>query len=163
MKRHPFPHHQRGATLIVGLILLVLITLMVTAAFNLSSSNLKSVGNMQFRSEALAAANKAVEQVVASAFTTPALAQSINVDMNNDGTRDYLVSIAVPTCISATIASDATLSSASLGGSMSSAANWSTIWEIDATVTDPVSGAFVRTRTGIRVLRTQSQKDAECV
>lgn len=162
MKRRQILHRERGATLIVGLILLVLITLMVTAAFNLSSSNLKSVGNMQFRSEALAATNKAVEQVVASAFTTSPLAQSIDVDMNNDGTRDYMVSIAAPTCISATVAAEATLSSLSLGAGMSSAANWDTLWEIDATVTDPVSGAFVRTRTGIRVLRTQSQKDAEC-
>ena len=50
-------HSQRGITLFVGLIMLVLITLMVTSAFTLSTSNLKSVGNMQARDEAIAAAD----------------------------------------------------------------------------------------------------------
>ncbi|MES2538444.1 MAG: PilX N-terminal domain-containing pilus assembly protein [Pseudomonadota bacterium] len=153
---------QRGATLVVGLIMLTLLTLMVTSAFTLSVSHLKSVGNMQFRNEAVAAANKAIEQVVSSAFTTSPVAESINVDLNNDGTSDYVVAIAVPTCVRATVASTATLSSLSLGASMSSSSTWNTVWEIDATVTDAATGASVRTRSGIRVLRSQSQKDAEC-
>jgi Tfp pilus assembly protein PilX len=153
---------QRGATLVVGLIMLTLITLMVTSAFSLSVSQLKSVGNMQFRNEAIAASNKAIEQVLSSSFTTSPVAESVNVDLNNDGTADYVVAIAVPTCVRATVASTASLSSLSLGSSMSSASTWNTVWEIDATVTDATTGASVRTRSGFRVLRTQSQKDAEC-
>ncbi|UUZ64284.1 hypothetical protein LP417_03665 [Polaromonas sp. P1-6] len=38
---------QSGATLVVALIMLTLITLLVVNAFTLSSSNLKAVGNMQ--------------------------------------------------------------------------------------------------------------------
>jgi len=59
---------QRGATLVIGLIMLVLITLMMTSAFMLSSGNLRAVGNMQFRSEAMAAANLAIEQVLGTEF-----------------------------------------------------------------------------------------------
>jgi Tfp pilus assembly protein PilX len=57
---------QDGAALIVGLIMLVLITLAVTAGFTLSNTNLKSVGNMQSRNEAVAASNRAIEEVAAS-------------------------------------------------------------------------------------------------
>lgn len=60
--------HEKGVTLIVAMILLVLITMMVTAAFNVSSTNIKSVGNMQFRNEALASAKIAIEEVVSNGF-----------------------------------------------------------------------------------------------
>ncbi len=61
---------QQGAALLIGMIMLLLITLTVTAAFNLSSSNLKSVGNLQTRNEAVAAANRAIEEV-ASGLLAP--------------------------------------------------------------------------------------------
>lgn len=154
---------QRGATLVVGLIMLVLITLMVTSAFMLSTGNLKAVGNMQFRSEAIAAANVVVEQVLSSPFTTaPAAQANIPVDINNDGTDDYFVSIATPTCIRATIALPANASSILLGPAMSTASHWNTIWDIDAVVNDPVSGASIRIRQGVRVLLLQSQKNIVC-
>ena len=66
MNRIALPRAQRGVTLIIGLIMLVLITLMVTTAFMLSNTNLKAVGNMQFRDEAIAAANVATEDVLSS-------------------------------------------------------------------------------------------------
>lgn len=155
-------HRQRGATLVVGLIMLALITLMVTTAFTLSSSNLKAVGNMQFRNEATAAANKAIEQVISSNFTTATAAEAINVDLNNDGATDYVVTVALPACIRAAKAGKAILSSLSLGAAMSAASNWNTVWNIEATVTDAKTGASVRTHAGVRALRSQAQKDAEC-
>lgn len=153
---------QRGATLVIGLIMLVLITLMVTSAFMLSTGNLKAVGNMQFRNEALAAANLAAEQVLSSAFTGAPAAQVVNVDLNNDGTTDYVVNIAIPDCVRATVAIPALGSSLSLGASMSSSAFWNTIWDIDATVDDPVSGARIQVRQGVRVLLTKAQKNSVC-
>ncbi|MGV3741148.1 MAG: pilus assembly PilX family protein [Burkholderiaceae bacterium] len=163
MNYMPSCRRQQGATLVVGLIMLTLITVMVASAFSLSGSNLKSVGNMQFRNEAVAAANKAIEQVISSSFTTTAQAESIAVDLNNDGTTDYMVAVAAPTCIRAKTASDPTLSSIALGTGMSMASTWNTVWEVVATVTDAASGAKVVTHSGIRVLRTQAQKEAECV
>jgi Tfp pilus assembly protein PilX len=155
-------HSERGATLVVGLIMLALITVMVTTAFTLSSSTIKSVGNMQFRNEAIAAANRALELVASSNFTAAGTAQSINVDIDNNGTTDYVVMISTPVCVRATVAGDESRSSAGLPLTMQVAHTWNTVWDVSANVTDPVSGASARVRTGIRVLRSQDQKDEEC-
>lgn len=55
---------QKGATLLVALIMLVLLTLFAISALNTSTTNLKVVGNMQARTEALNTAQQAVEQVL---------------------------------------------------------------------------------------------------
>ncbi len=153
---------QRGATLIVGLIMMVLITLIVINAFTLSSSNLKSVGNMQLREEAMAAANQAIEQVVSSPFAISPVAQSINVDINKDGTNDFAVQVALPTCTRAWAASTADPSDVELGPSMSGSSTWITEWDLDAQATDAASGASVRVRQGIRVQLTEAQRNASC-
>lgn len=165
MNMLPTHGNQRGATLVIGLIMLALITLTVTTAFTLSSTNLKSVGNMQFRNEALAAANKAIEQVLSSPFTAAPSAEEINVDIDNDNTNDYLVQITRPTCVR----SEVMTSSGDAGGGSSAdldipavSPNYSTIWNIEARVTDTTSGTSVRVHQGVRVLRTELQKQAEC-
>lgn len=152
---------QRGATLVVSLIMLVLITLLVTTAYTLSTSNLKAVGNMQFRNEAQAAANIAIQQVLSSSFTSSPAAESVNVDLDNNGSTDYVVNIAQPTCVRAVLASAGGPSSLSLPG-MSTSSTWNTTWDIDATVSNAASGASVRIRSGNRVLLTQAQKDSVC-
>lgn len=161
MNRVSLPRTQRGVTLVVGLIMLVLITLVVSTAFVLSSTNLKSVGNMQYRDEAVAAANKAIELVLSSPFTTAPAAESINVDINNDNTTDYVVSIATPTCIRA-VQEASTAGGTSVTAPPPPASNYRTVWDIDATVTDAASGASVRVRQGVRKLLTKAQKDAVC-
>lgn len=155
-------HYQRGATLVVGLIMLTLITIMVTTAFTLSSSNLKAVGNMQFRNEATAAANKAIEQIVSSNFTSAIADEVVNVDLNNDGTIDYLVKVLKPECRRATKAGDGVDSSNALPMTMSKASDWNTVWNIKASVVDAKTGAVVTVNSGIRALRSQPQKDVEC-
>lgn len=155
-------HAQHGATLVVGLIMLALITVLVTTAFTLSNTNLKSVGNMQFRNEAIAATNKAIEQVVSSPFTVSPAAETIETDINNDGTPDYVVAIATPVCVRATPAGTTTKSSISLGKSMSMVTDWNTVWELNATVADAASGAAIRATSGVRVVRSDSQKKTEC-
>ena len=150
---------QRGATLILGLIMLVLITLIVVNAFTLSASNLKSVGNMQVREEAIAAANQAAERLIGSNFTNALGAQSFTVDINNDGTNDYTVAVATPVCMRALQgAADAPSS----GGGPTGGSTWNTEWDIDTTVSDAASGASVRVRQGVRVLMSQTEKDIAC-
>jgi hypothetical protein len=161
------PGSQRGATLVVGLIMLVLITLLVTSAFTLSTSGLKSVGNMQARDEAIAAGNKAIEQVVSSPFTNSPAGESYNIDLNNDGITDYVVVFNTPTCVSVaeipgTIVAP---SSISLGSTFNPSTSnlYETVWDLDANVTDPHgSGAAVRVHQGVRVLLTQTQVQAVC-
>lgn len=157
---------ERGAALVVSLILLTLITMMLASAFTLSTTNSKSITNTQIRNEGIAAANAAIEQVVSSPFTDAPTAESINVDINNDGVVDYTVNFAVPKCISATTITPTALpvSSLSLGGSFAStAANYyQTVWDLDATVTDVASGASLHLHQGIRKLLTQAQYTAAC-
>ena len=158
----PFKNAQRGAALLVGLIMLVLITLMVTSAFTLSTTNLKSVGNMQAKNEAIAAANQAIEQVLGSPFTDSPAAEDVNVDINNDGINDYTVHITIPTCVRASISTSATVSSVSLGAAMSTVNVYNTLWDIEATVDDAKTGAKTVVSTGVKILLTQAQKDAVC-
>ena len=154
---------QRGATLIVGLIMLVLITLIVINAFTMSSTNLKSVGNMQVRGEAIAAANQAIERVIDSSFTNALGSQNIGVDINKDGVDDYTVAVATPVCLRAIQGTSASAPSGSeTGGSLTGSADWTTEWDISATVTDVASGASVTVREGVRVLLSLAQKNIAC-
>lgn len=57
---------QKGISLIVGLIMLVLITLMVVTSFNIAGSHLMVVNNSQIQTELEAAANAAIEQAISS-------------------------------------------------------------------------------------------------
>ncbi len=142
---------QRGATLIVGLIMLVLVTLMMVTAFMLSSTNLKSVGNMQYRDEATAAANAAIEEVISTAaiFVTP-VAKTITVG-------SYSVSVAKPEClyvIPIVINSSGDQNPGiHIEGIVASGASGylETYWDIAVTVNDAMSGTGVETHQGIKI------------
>jgi type II secretory pathway component PulK len=157
---------QNGAVLVVSLILLTLITVLVASAFTASSVNTRAVGNMQFRGEAIAAANQAIERVLASPFTDAPSAEAMEVDIDNNGVTDYEVAFAVPTCLSATAITTASAppSSLSLGTAFSVAGStfYQTVWDLDATVTHAASGTSVRVRHGVRVLLTQAQFNTVC-
>lgn len=164
-------HRQRGVTLVVGLIMLILITLMVTTAFTLNTSNLKSVGNMQFRNESIAAANKAIEQTVGTDFppgfmTIPG-AQTLTYDINGDGTTDYTISVQSPVCAEATQLALGAISgfcSGARGGALAGCpkANWTTLWDLGATVKDALSGAEVQVKQGVRIEVTDLQRNSVC-
>ena len=65
---------QRGATLLVSLIMLVVLTLFAVTGFNLSGVNLKIVGNFQQQKFTESMVREALEQVVSTVtiFTSPA-------------------------------------------------------------------------------------------
>jgi type II secretory pathway pseudopilin PulG len=155
---------ESGATLVVSLIMLTLITIMILAALAIGSANFKTVTNMQFRDEAVAAANKAIDQVTSSAFALDPTAEDIDVDLDNDGTPDYTVHIAEPVCVRATIAATTAPSSLSLPPAMGASSTWNTVWDVQATVnSDESSGeAAVDVRAGVRVLLSEAQKDLVC-
>lgn len=154
------PARQRGATLVIALVMLLMLMLMVGSAYTLSGSNLKAVGNMQFRNEAIAAANVGIEQVLGSSFTAAPTAEQIAVDLNNDGTTDYTVSMAAPACMRATLSPSNVPTSSGLPGMSSN--NWNTVWDLEATVNDAVSGAAVKVRSGVRVQLSDAQKNLVC-
>lgn len=94
---------QRGAVLIIALIMLVAMALLAVTAFNSSTLNLRVVANTQLRQEAVAAVQTAIERTISSPqFSTNAAAVAaspIPVDVNGDGNTDYTVSLSpVPKC-----------------------------------------------------------------
>ena len=60
MTQRPRARRQRGFTLIVGLVMLVLLTLLALSSFNLVKGDLQVVSNMQQHNEAVSAANRLV-------------------------------------------------------------------------------------------------------
>src|SRR4029078_8014552 len=96
---------QRGVAMVIGMIMLVLITLLVVSAINSGSVNLRIAGNMQAEEGARALAQQAIEQfigVYTNFYPTPTAMNPTtpttpNFDINNDGTSEYVVSIAEPT------------------------------------------------------------------
>jgi Tfp pilus assembly protein PilX len=172
---------QRGATLIVSLIMLLLITLLAVSSFTLGKTNLQIVGNMQQRNQAFAAAQGAVATTISSTlFTTqPAnaianpcggVANTACADVNGDGTPDINV-VVNPICDSiqpipvtqldfsnpndagCTIgqAQDLGVVGASNSNSMCS----NSVWDIQSSATDQMSGANVVIDQGVAV-RVQS-------
>ncbi|MFZ6048044.1 PilX N-terminal domain-containing pilus assembly protein [Pseudomonas sp. CR3202] len=159
MSKIQFKGREQGAALVVGLIMLLLLTMLVSSAFTMSSVSLKSVGNMQVREEALAAANTAVELTMSTDFTAVPKASTSNVDIDNDGKVDYVVDIAKPVCIQESLAQVVAPSSETLAISNNT---WNTVWSLDATVSDSTTGALVHVRSGVRVLLTDAKKNAVC-
>ena len=165
MNASPSMRTQGGAiTIFICMIMLIFMTLMVIAGYSMSTVNLQSVGNAQVREEAIAAAQSVIEQVVASPFTdAPATAvlTDFPIDIDGDGTTDYLVDLIQPVCVRFTRANTSVASSVTLPG-MTAVDAWNTIWELDATATDAATGARVQLRQGVRKLLSDTEKNLVC-
>jgi hypothetical protein len=112
------PGKQSGATLLVGLIMLVLLTLVLVTSFNISKTNLVIVGNMQHKNEVAAAAQEALEEAISTTrltespdgiFLTPCAGpNTMCFDSNGDGINDITVALKstytdTPTCVYAKV------------------------------------------------------------
>jgi uncharacterized membrane protein (DUF485 family) len=155
--------NQRGViTIFVAMVLLIFITLMVITAFSLSTMNLRAVGNVQTRMEAIAAAEKSIELIIDTTFWNPAIAQSFDIDIDKDSTVDYKVDVAVPTCVRYAFVELDTASSVTLPG-FSSTDAWNTFWELNATAINNASGTRVMVSQGVRVLMSETDKNLYCI
>lgn len=156
---------QRGAiTIFICMMMLVFMTLMVVAAFSMSTVNLQAVGNAQVRDEAISAAQNVIEQVVASPFTddpSTAVLTDFPVDINGDDVDDYFVDVIQPVCVRFTRANTNVASSVTLPG-MTAVDAWNTVWELNATATDAATGARVQIRQGVRKLLSDTEKNLVC-
>ena len=102
--------NQRGSTLLLALVMLVLLTLMAISAINSTTSSIQVVGNAQFREEANAAAQQAIENVISSNFTAnPTAAATAASTAVSFGAASYNVTVAVPTCTSSVAMTNAEL------------------------------------------------------
>lgn len=149
---------QRGATLIVAMIFLLVIMLAVVSAIKVTNVNTRIVGNMQTQSEAFAAAQQAIEQVVSYDFTKlPEALPNVTVDINDSGKAGstYKVSVAKPACLmvkpikqldldisnandQACFATGSVQNSGIIGGMPSgNSLCYSSLWNVQASATPP--------------------------
>lgn len=170
------PHHQRGAALIVSLIMLLLITMLAVSSFTLGKSNLQIVGNMQQRTQAFAAAQAAVATVISTtqftltptnAIAAPCMgANTTCASVNGSATNDIVVTVTancdtlepiLPTQLDFSNPNDQTcLQGASpntgyVGASTNNSACSNKIWEIQASATDQMSNANYVVDQGVAV------------
>jgi PilX N-terminal len=116
---------QEGTTLVIALIMLAVISLLAVSSLNTTSMNLKIVGNMQSRGEALHAAQQAIETVISTplfvanpenAVLNPCgAANTLCTDLDGDGTPEYITRLVpAPSCVSVRVikASELNLASA---------------------------------------------------
>ncbi len=182
------PARQQGATLVVALIFLVLMSLFAINAFMGSSTNLRVVGNMQARQEAVAAAQGALEATISNtnfAFTPAAVASApVNVDIDGNGSTDYVVRITPqPSCyrvmpiknnqLNPSLAADRECIVSSVGRtsgidtenapvSSDDSLCSNTEWNLRAQVTDARTGALVAVNQGVGIRVLSSDAAASC-
>lgn len=95
------PLRQEGMTLVVALVMLVVLTLLVVSAVRFGNINLRIAGNMQAETEAQAAAQVALEQMINTINNSPnisAIAEQTNVPVST-GRDSYAVSVSRPACV----------------------------------------------------------------
>jgi Tfp pilus assembly protein PilX len=183
-------HRQRGVTLIVALIMLMLITLMVVTGLNLGKGSMQTVGNMQQRNQVNAAIDETLEEVIsttrfsdtpADVFFTPCnhVANTKCVDIDGDGATDVTVALTpAPACLTAqvipatalnlAIAEDAgcvlgvtqDFGVANVVSGDSLCAN--STWEIKAVGTDAVTQTTVNATQGVNLRVTTDNIPASC-
>jgi hypothetical protein len=94
-------HSQRGITLVVSLIMLVVLTLLVVSAIRFGNINLRIAGNAQTEAEATAATQVALEKMVAQVATTDkidTIAAQPEMVVSTGG-ASYKVNVAKPACM----------------------------------------------------------------
>jgi len=85
---------QRGVTLVVVLIFLLLITMFSISAFRASNTNQRITQNMAMRQQGAAAAQAAIETMISTPAFQAASApvpSTINVDVDGDNADDFVV------------------------------------------------------------------------
>jgi Tfp pilus assembly protein PilX len=162
MNRATRPGRQEGATLLVALIMLVLLTLFAVSAIRTGNIGLKIVGNQQSQKLMEAAAQEAIEQVLSNlgnfdpaTVVSPTLnvAQRICVNgsppvittspSTTNCTSGTAVDVSPARCISSTRSQYDSLTQPM--------ATFDNVWEFTATVTDSLTGAKAVYHQGVKM------------
>jgi Tfp pilus assembly protein PilX len=151
---------QQGVVLLIGLVMLVIMTLVAVVAIRLTTASLQVVGNSQLEQEAVAAGQKAIENLISKPIDGTKQPADQFIDVNMDGKNDFKVVFAAPIC-KAYKAVDTTSAGlpkecygSSSGGSGTLSLCYWTVWEIVATVTDIGigSGTTATVNQGVRTI-----------
>ena len=164
------PPRERGATLLISLIMLVVLTLFAVTAIRTGNIGFKIVGNQQAQKLMEAAAAQAVEQVISNLAnfdpvtvnapaslvfdpTVDPVTQRVCVNANSG---DDPVKIPPATCTSGTQVDVAPVRCISTKRSQYDSltqpmATFDNVWEIVATVTDTLTGAKATYHQGVKI------------
>ena len=136
---------QHGATLLVGLIMLLVLKRLVVSGIRTSNANLKIVGNVQARDEAAAQAQQALEDVLSDVnnFYTPAQ-RTRSVDADGDGSAEYSVVVSAPVCLKLVTVDGYSVEFAD-------SAPKDSYWDVAVQVTDTRTGATATAHQGVKV------------
>ena len=181
-----FPGRQRGMTLFVALIMLVLMTLFAVSSFNLGKSSLQVVGNMQNRNQAFGGAQGTIEEAISATWfsATPAnalvapcgAANTRCVDVNGDGVNDVTVRLSpLPACLTSQTVKNATLNLSLaidagcaqgvtqtfgiMGTTSSDSLCADALWELTAAAADNITQARATVVQGVTL---RVSKDTSC-
>jgi type II secretory pathway pseudopilin PulG len=182
-------HRQRGMTLVVTMLFMVVISMLAISGFNSSTTNMRVTGNMVVKQEAMSAAQSVIEDTISSSqFTTDPVAVAAavyDVDLDGDAIADYQARITpAPVCQRVAVIKVAELDpavAADLACMASSAAAFSGIddasmaasggdslcasseWNVRATVSDARTGASVAINQGIAVRIPKTEANDFCM
>ncbi len=139
---------QSGATLLIVLIMLVMITLFVVSMIRLSTTNLKVVGNMQTQRAMESSAQQAVENSISTVTFFNDAANSTGQWPTGTATisqtvNGYTVAIARPVCIYSIPATGYSATS--------SISPEDTSWEIGASSSESSTGAQIEMAQGVKI------------
>jgi Tfp pilus assembly protein PilX len=144
--RTPLQQRQRGTTLLIALVFLVILTLFAVSGMNTGVINLRTANNAQLMLEAEYAAQQQIEAVLNSVtgFMTVGAATVTNVDVNGDSTTDFVVTTQAPVCLSIQPAPGYSYEFAA-------SAPKDTVWQVTATAADSVFGSTATLRQGVKI------------
>lgn len=160
---------QSGMTLVVSLVMLIVLTLLVVSAIRFGNINLRIAGNVQAQTEAAAAAQVAVEQVVQAAGAGTIKLSDLTKQTTTvaTGGTSYPVTVQKPQCNMTTNVDPTTLDPATddrdcfgtqdVDGQQQYDEKLTTVsaackdqrWDISATVGDGSSGTNVTILQGV--------------
>ena len=139
---------QRGTTLLIALIFLVILTLFAVSGMNTGIINLRTANNAQMMVEAEYAAQQQIEAILNSVagFMSGTLgtATITNVDVNGDSVTDFQVTTQPPICLSMVPAPGYSYEFAA-------SAPKDTVWQVTATAQDSTFGATATMRQGVKI------------
>ena len=111
MKSSPSRTPQRGFTLVMTLIFLIIFMLFAVSMVSSSMINTKVAANQQYRLEASTVAQQGIEQVMSQPFIQVPITTitSVQVDVNGDTTGDFTAQVAPPVCLDSKVIPNASL------------------------------------------------------
>jgi hypothetical protein len=92
---------QSGITLVIALVMLIVLSLLVVSAIRFGNINLKITGNVQAETEAIAAAQFAIEKTIKDMIIAPNMSSvAAQPDLAvSTGGREYSVNVIKPVCL----------------------------------------------------------------